>query len=83
MSFGNSEEDREYIPGIKFFTTDKGEGIINYPKKHYVFGVDKNERTNNYYKSTIRIFKNIKKQLIKQKELQKSSFILFYREFII
>ena len=22
--FGNSEEDREYIPGIKFFTTDKG-----------------------------------------------------------
>ena len=52
-------------------TTDKGESIINYPKKHYVFGVDKNERTNNYYKPTIRIFKNIKKQLIKKKNYKK------------
>lgn len=83
MSFGNSEEDREYIPGIKFFTTDKGESIINYPKKHYVFGVDKNERTNNYYKPTIRIFKNIKKQLIKQKRITKKVVSSYFIESLL
>ena len=41
------------------FTTDKGR-VSLIIQKHYVFGVDKNERTNNYYKPTIRIFKNIK-----------------------
>ncbi|GEQ09397.1 nucleotidyltransferase [Staphylococcus haemolyticus] len=83
LSFGNSEEDREYIPGIKFFTTDKGESIINYPKKHYVFGVDKNERTNNYYKPTIRIFKNIKKQLIKQKRITKKVVSSYFIESLL
>jgi len=66
VSFGISEEDRECIPGIKFYTTDENRPVINYPKEHYSKGAKKNHRTNNYYKPTIRIFKNIKTKLIEK-----------------
>src|SRR5699024_11305041 len=67
--FGNNEKERTYIPGIQFYTTNENNIVINYPKKHYSFGVDKNNRTNNKYKTTIRIFKNIKKRLLEQKKI--------------
>lgn len=67
--FGNNEKERTYIPGIQFYTTNENNIVINYPKKHYSFGVDKNNRTNNKYKPTVRIFKNIKKRLLEQKKI--------------
>lgn len=71
LSFGNNEEERGYISGIKFYTTNENNIVINYPKKHYTFGVDKNRRVNNNYKPTIRIFKNIKKRLLEQQKITK------------
>ncbi|HHW6793263.1 TPA: nucleotidyltransferase domain-containing protein [Staphylococcus aureus] len=71
LSFGNNEEEREYISGIKFYTTNENNIVINYPKKHYTFGVEKNRRVNNNYKPTIRIFKNMKKRLLEQQKITK------------
>lgn len=71
LSFGNNEEERGYISGIKFYTTNENNIVINYPKKHYTFGIDKNRKVNNNYKPTIRIFKNMKKRLLEQQKITK------------
>lgn len=68
ISFGKNENEREYIPGIKFYTTNENRSVVNYPKVHYSKGAAKNKRVNKRYKPTIRIFKNIKRKLI-EKEL--------------
>lgn len=52
--------------GIIFIDSDNGDRIINYPKVHYDNGISKNEqnRTTGNYKSTVRIFRNIKANLV-------------------
>lgn len=41
ISFGNSESERKYIPGIKFYTTNERRAVVNYPKEHYSNGAEK------------------------------------------
>lgn len=52
--------------GILFYNNETFDKVINYPKIHYDNGVAKNsnERTNSNYKSTVRIFRNIKAYLV-------------------
>jgi hypothetical protein len=66
--FGPSNET--YIKGIQFFDSS-GNAIINYPKLHIEYGEWKNAtlRTNGNYKPIVRIFKNIKRQLIEQNRI--------------
>ncbi len=52
----------EYIQGIVFFTGNRKK-IINYPTRHYDNGCSKSQKTNNRYKETVRIFKNIRSHL--------------------
>lgn len=49
-----------YVEGMKFWTQRENRPIINFPKVHYNNGVAKNssQRTNSWYKLTVRIFKN-------------------------
>ncbi|MFB9860604.1 nucleotidyltransferase [Salinicoccus siamensis] len=70
-SFGENEEDREYIPGIKFYTTNENRDVVNYPKEHYSKGAAKNQRVNKKYKPVVRIFKNIKRKLIEKDMINK------------
>lgn len=72
ISFGESVEEREYIPGIKFYTTNGKRSVINYPKEHYSKGAAKNQRVNMRYKPTIRIFKNMKRKLIEEDMINKN-----------
>ena len=62
----NGSEHLNAIKGIIFTDSDNGFNIINYPKVHYDNGVNKNQgfRTNSNYKSTVRIFRNIKASLV-------------------
>ena len=53
---------------IRFFSQD-GRPIVNYPKQHYEYGTDKNKRTNWVYKPTVRILKNMRDRLIKDRKL--------------
>jgi hypothetical protein len=59
-----SLNDEGYIEGITFFTRREGRQIINFPKPHYQNGVDKNQRTSQWYKPTVRMFKNARTYLI-------------------
>lgn len=61
-SFSRTNRD-DYIPGLQIIT-QAGRSIISYPKVHYQNGTDKNADTNNNYKPTIRIIKNMATRLI-------------------
>ena len=53
----------DYIEGMTFWTRNENRQVINYPKLHYRNGVIKHQNTNNWYKKSIRMFKNIRNYL--------------------
>ncbi|GEL76665.1 nucleotidyltransferase domain-containing protein [Tenuibacillus multivorans] len=79
-SFGESAEEREYIPGIKFYTTTEKRSVVNYPKEHFSKGATKNQRVSMRYKPTIRIFKNFKKKLIEKDMINKEQVPSYFVE---
>ena len=62
-SYKKSKRKYYYLEGIKF-KSDDGRWIINYPKYHDENGTNKSRMTNGNYNSTVRIFKNIKLDLV-------------------
>lgn len=80
VNFGDEESEREYIPGIKFFTTNERNPIINFPKEHYSKGAEKNQRINQYYKPTVRVFKNMKKRMIDKNMIDQKAVSSYYLE---
>lgn len=62
----NGSKNLTAMEGIIFPDNDNGKRVINYPKVHYENGVNKNQnfRTSSNYKSTVRIFRNIKTNLV-------------------
>lgn len=59
-----SEDINKYAEGI--IIKNKKIKIINYPKQHKKNGEEKNDLTNCNYKKIVRIFKNIKKNLVEE-----------------
>jgi hypothetical protein len=57
---------RDYVEGMCFWSRNDHRKIVNYPKLHYENGVRKHspERTNGWYKPTVRIFKNARTCLV-------------------
>ncbi len=72
--------EKQYYEGIKI-QSSKGE-IINYPKIHKQNGEEKNSRTGNY-KKMVRIFKNIKRQMIKENWIDESLAPSYFVECLI
>lgn len=58
--------DEKYIDGICFYTTSDHRKIISFPKPHYENGVLKNSSTNNRFKPSVRLFKNIRSYLVER-----------------
>jgi len=53
-------QDGAFIEGMCFWSRNDNRQIINYPKIHYDNGVSKHQNSNNWYKPTVRMFKNIR-----------------------
>jgi len=53
-------EPNAFIEGMCFWARNDNRQIINYPKIHYDNGVSKHQNSNNWYKPTVRMFKNIR-----------------------
>lgn len=53
-----------YTEGMTFYSYDDSRWTINYPKLHYDNGVSKQTQTQNWFKPTVRLFKNIRGTLI-------------------
>jgi hypothetical protein len=57
LYYGNLHADR-YHPGIAFYIRNTQQQIINFPKKHSENAAAKHQSTNQWFKRTVRIFKN-------------------------
>lgn len=53
--------------GMTFYVPSEGRWLVNYPKLHYKNGTEKNKKTNGWYKPTIRVFKNARNYLAKER----------------
>ncbi|MFZ0576787.1 MAG: nucleotidyltransferase [Psychrobacillus psychrotolerans] len=73
IDYGYSQDSQKYIEGMKFFTTKESREVINFPKRHYLFGAEKNQQTGEMYKKTVRVFKNIKSRLVNSGKLEKGT----------
>lgn len=60
-----------YIPGIWFVTRRERREIINYPKPHYENGVKKQASTNEWFKPTVRMFKNARTYMVDRNLIDK------------
>jgi len=50
----------DYVKGICFWSRDDNSQVINYPEQHYDNGVAKHQNTANWYKASVRMFKNVR-----------------------
>ena len=70
--FTGPEDADKYNEGILFFTSD-GARIINYPKDHSKNLTKKHQATNEKFKPTIRIFKNLRSKLVTDGLIEKDT----------
>ena len=72
-------QSKAFIEGMCFWAKNDNRQIINYPKIHYDNGILKHKNTNQWYKPTVRMFKNIRNYLEEnyyiKKDLAPSYFI--------
>jgi hypothetical protein len=66
-----STVDNKYDEGICFWN-NKGERIANYPKYHSKNCTAKHQATKNWFKPTVRIFKNMRQRLVNNNIIDKS-----------
>ena len=59
----NSPTDNDIRIGVRF-TTDTGQEIVNFPKLHERACTLKHAETNNNFKPTVRIYKNMRNRMI-------------------
>ena len=71
-----------YYEGITFWTAD-GIQVINYPDYHYNNGVSKHQSTNSWYKPTIRVFKNIRNNLVDKQAITKKEAPSYFIECLL
>ena len=78
----HSTSDQQYLEGIAFHTLKK-RLVINFPKLHYDNGVEKNSGTNDWYKRTVRVFKNARTYLIDHNVITKDLAPSYFLECLI
>jgi hypothetical protein len=68
FSFPNAREQRR-ADGIMFWTTS-GTRIVNYPKQHSANCTSKHQATKQWFKPTVRMFKNMRNRMIEDKRIE-------------
>lgn len=72
-----------YVEGIAFYARNDSKWMYSYPKQHYNNGVTKMSNTNNNYKSLIRIYKNIKVNLVNNADIPDRYISSYYIESLL
>jgi len=71
------------LDGMRFYTQNDHRLIKNWPRLHYDKGVEKNAATNGHYKSTVRIFKNLRNSLYDSGALPRTTAPSYFVESLI
>jgi len=74
-----SFSDQEYIEGISFYTSS-GTHIVNYPKQHSANLTQKHQNTDQWFKPTARILKNLRSRLVSEGMLEAGVAPSYYLE---
>lgn len=69
--------------GIAFTTRNTYQTIINFPKQHSDNGTTKHQASNQWFKPTVRIFKNMRNHLVNNAGFQKSTAQSYYIECLL
>ena len=69
--------------GITFWTQNSNQQIINYPKIHLQNGANKNQRTNNNYKPSVRMFKNARERILEDNPSLQGSYPSYFVECLL
>jgi hypothetical protein len=69
----------KYVSGIYFITPD-GQRIVNYPKQHSANCTIKHQLTNQWFKPTVRIVKNMRNKLVTDKVIEPGTAPSFFIE---
>lgn len=80
-----STNAQDYINGIVFYTQRERDKVINFPKQHIANGFTKNDatHTNEWYKPTVRMFKNARSYLVNQGRLSQSAAPSYFVECLL
>lgn len=80
-----SISDQKYFEGIIFYAIRENRWVINFPKLHYINGVNKNNqyRTNGWYKPSVRIFKNARTCLVNKNIIDQSLVPSYFLECLL
>ena len=62
--------DAQYEEGI-CFVTSSGNRVVNYPRQHSANCTAKHQATNQWFKPTVRILKNIRRSMVKDRLIEK------------
>lgn len=62
---GSRTEDQSFREGVLFFCSD-GTTVVNYPKQHSENLTANHQASNNWLKPTVRIYKNMRKQMVER-----------------
>jgi hypothetical protein len=74
-----SRSDQQYEEGICFFLND-GTRIENFPKQHADHCTSKNQSTNQWFKRTVRVYKNLRNKMIENGLIQEGLAPSYYLE---
>jgi len=66
--------------GITLWNTKNGQQVINFPKQHIDNGAAKNTNTSQRYKPTVRVFKNARERIYKNKSWLAGKFPSYFVE---
>ena len=69
--------------GITFWTQGLNQQVINFPKIHRQKGSDKNQRTNNFYKPSVRMFKNARERISANNPLLPGNYPSYFVECLL
>lgn len=71
--FGERHPLTVYEEGVWLFDVRKMQGTVGFPKQHYKNGAAKNADTGDWFKPSVRLFKNIRCVLEEQRVIQQGS----------
>lgn len=68
-----SYDNQSYVEGMRFFDTSNDKEIINFPKIHLKNCESKNVDTSGKFKDMVRIYKNMRNNLVEHGDIQKDT----------
>ena len=79
----NPAQENDYYKGIAFYTRNENSQIINFPKYHSDNATTKHQNSANWFKPTVRIFKNMKNHLVNNKGFNKATAQSYFIECLL